>query len=50
MEANQILLTPAEHKQVMLNVRVTLTWYNLAGSFIGPYISTEDYQLYIKNS
>jgi hypothetical protein len=34
----------------MLNVKVTLVWYNLEGSFTGPYISAEAYQLYIKNS
>jgi hypothetical protein len=33
-----VLLTPAQHKAVMLNQAVRLVWFNVDGTFVGPYV------------
>jgi hypothetical protein len=49
MEASTVLLTPAQHQLVLLNVRVNLTWKNLGGVFVGPYVTLEDFKTFIEN-
>ena len=50
MLSNSVLLTPAEHQIVLLNVKVNLTWHNVNGTFIGPYVSSADYDKFIKGA
>jgi hypothetical protein len=35
-----ILLTPEQHQAVMLNVATRLVWFNVNGSFVGPYVES----------
>lgn len=44
---NLILLTPEQHKMVLLNVSVTLVWFNVGGSFSGPYVTKEAHSKFI---